>query len=32
MAAEDGSNGAWCDDTGGCCSTIIIFLFCEFAE
>ena len=29
---EDGSNGAWCGDLEGCCSTFIASSFCESAE
>ena len=27
MAAEDGSNGAWCGDTEGHCSSFVTFCF-----
>ena len=32
MAAEDGSNGAWCGDIEGCCSTFIVSSFHESAD
>ena len=32
MAAEDGSNGAWCGDTVDHCSTFIASSFLELAE